>query len=117
MTDARQELVEAIRAAGGLRTVKVGGKLFVFTPDKEAEVHRQARALAIRTGDWLEVDGERIKWTWHEDVDWSKSGSAVYTWHADGERVKSRLVETRVGRDGVERELVVKTGWHKPEAV
>jgi hypothetical protein len=98
MTVAKQFL-DAIKVAGGLRTAKVGSKLFVYDSTKEVDVETQMRAMAIQSGHGIQWRGQTESYHWIPVEHHGLVGSDRYEWHKDGQRIRQRLV-LRVVKDG-----------------
>lgn len=104
MKTSKEQLLEAIRENGGLHSLQVGSRLFVFDEGSRKQVEKQAQQYAVRSGEM--VYGENgihhfYKWSPVEFA--GKTGSARFDWHADGDRVRQVLQKVTLapGREPV----------------
>lgn len=96
-----------VRGEGGDELTLVVGGDAAFHATELARI--VSRALA--SGKTVKFPDGRSVWREnHPVVDLSKGGSARYTWHRDGNRVRCELVEITLHKDKrIERRVVRKT--------
>jgi len=102
-----------IAKAGGMKSIKVGSKLYLFTESERARVLSMAHRESARSGHAIEDGGLRQWYEWRECRVPKPGGGTDYVWHNDGNRVKQELVLKTVERDGSARERLIRREWRK----
>ena len=92
---AKDELKTALANA---LAAKIGGTLYLYSPEEKERVEKKILSRAKRTGEVASFREVSIWYTREEIVDLTKTGSDQYTWSKDGNRVKCNLVENSVDR-------------------
>lgn len=110
------KLSELKQAIGPLTSIRIEGAdttiTNIFDATSTAKVHAQARKHLALGDVVVWEDGTREWWTCSPDLDTSKSGSAMFTWAADGNRCRHTLNKHQRSKDGT---LTVKSSkvWRK----
>lgn len=109
---AKAELMKAVEAAGGWRTLTLGSKVYLHTASNAAQVHADLVKQAIRTGEDIRYpDGTREFYEWVAIYRFDEGG---YIWKKGGGDIcKHELVKTVVDKDNVATKTTVKTAWRK----
>lgn len=103
-------------AEARLLNVRCGDTLYVFDSTTQDAVILQVRKIAQKSGHEIRwPDGRREWYFWRAKYDPSKTGSACYTWHADGNRVWHELHKIEIVNNGDSIVTIVRRGWRQLE--
>lgn len=114
VSTARNAFAEAVAQSGAkVRSVLINDTmhLLIAPPDSpEAKQFEAKVQAALKRGDTI-VEGNTSRWIECVPLyDGTKQGSAVYTWHKDGNRIKNRRVLfTKVRGQDPKRAIVTET--------
>ena len=116
MKTAKEQLADAIKLAGGLRSLRVGSRLFVFTEATRKQAEFDAHRYAMRSGEMIYAeDGSRVFYKWSAIENAGESGSARYDWHDDGNRVRQAFQQVVVIDNRVTSCRTIKQAFRKLE--
>lgn len=110
---AISKLAHEIGPLGAIRIEsEYSNRTYIFDAGNADKLHALARKCLAQGDVVVWEDGTREWWNSDVDLDTSKSGSAMYTWAADGNRCRYTLNKYRRAKQG---ETTVKSSkvWRK----
>lgn len=118
MKTSKKQLIEAFNAEGGLRSIKVGSRLFIFDRESEVKVTEQVNAYAIRSGEMIyRNDGVLVFYKWTPVENANQTGSNRFDWHDDGNRVRQALQRVTIVKGHEPLCVTIREAFRKLEVV
>lgn len=115
---AKAALMDAIKAAGGFVSLRMGGTCYMTTANNVAKVHADLTKKAMRSGEGIHLpDGSREWYEWvavYDPVKGAERESSGYTWKkGDGNLCKHELIKNVVDKANTHTKTVIRTAWKK----